>query len=69
MDPSRAWSPADDAGLPRRCNTRVCLWPCRRLPETHIGTFPEELMAQAKKDGWVVISMEKDWKHIFPFDK
>ena len=43
--------------------------PAGGLPETHVGTFPEELMAQAKKDGWVVISMQKDWKRIFPFDK
>jgi phosphoglycolate phosphatase-like HAD superfamily hydrolase len=43
--------------------------PAGGLPESHIGTFPEELMAQAKKDGWVVISMDKDWKHIFSFDK
>ena len=43
--------------------------PAGGLPETHVGTFPEELMAQAKKDGWVVISMQKDWKRIFSFDK
>jgi len=22
-----------------------------------------------KKDGWTVISMKNDWKHIFAFDK
>jgi hypothetical protein len=43
--------------------------PAGGLPDTHIGTFPEALMAQAKKDGWVVISMQKDWKRIFSFDK
>jgi phosphoserine phosphatase len=43
--------------------------PAGGLPETHVGTFPEELMVQAKKDGWVVISMQKDWKHVFSFDK
>ncbi len=43
--------------------------PAGGLPESHIGTFPEELMAQATKDGWVVISMQKDWKRIFSFDK
>jgi uncharacterized protein (TIGR03066 family) len=31
-----------------------------------IGTFSESLMAQAKKQGWVVISMKNDWKQIFP---
>jgi phosphoserine phosphatase len=26
------------------------------------------LMAEAKKDGWTVISVKKDWKVIFPFE-
>jgi phosphoserine phosphatase len=43
--------------------------PAGGLPETHLGTFPDTLMTLAKKDGWVVISMRKDWKRIFPFDK
>jgi phosphoserine phosphatase len=43
--------------------------PAGGLPETHIGAFPEELMVQAKRDGWVVISMKKDWKRVFSFDK
>ena len=43
--------------------------PAGGLPETHVGTFSDELMAQAKKGGWIVISMEKDWKRIFSFDK
>jgi phosphoserine phosphatase len=43
--------------------------PAGGLPETHVGTFSDALMAQAKKDGWIVISMEKDWKRIFSFDK
>jgi hypothetical protein len=43
--------------------------PAGGLPETHLGTFPDTLMTRAKKEGWVVISMQKDWKRIFPFDK
>jgi haloacid dehalogenase-like hydrolase len=43
--------------------------PAGGLPETHVGTFSDALMIQAKKDGWVVISMKNDWKRIFPFDK
>jgi hypothetical protein len=27
------------------------------------------LMAQAKKNGWSVISMKDDWKRVFAFDK
>ncbi|MCX5810359.1 MAG: HAD family hydrolase [Proteobacteria bacterium] len=36
--------------------------------ESKIGTFSDALMAEAKKSGWVVISMKKDWKIIFPFE-
>jgi phosphoglycolate phosphatase-like HAD superfamily hydrolase len=34
--------------------------------ESKIGTFSDALMAEAKKDGWTVISMKNDWKMIFP---
>jgi len=37
--------------------------------ESKIGTLSDALMAEAKKQGWVVISMKNDWKRIFPFDK
>ncbi len=36
--------------------------------ESKIGTFSEALLAEAKKDGWTVISMKDDWKQIFPFE-
>jgi hypothetical protein len=36
--------------------------------ESKIGTFSDALMAEAKKDGWAVISMKNDWKVIFPFE-
>jgi phosphoglycolate phosphatase-like HAD superfamily hydrolase len=39
------------------------------LPDTHVGTFSDALMAEAKKSGWIVISMKDDWKRIFPFEK
>jgi phosphoglycolate phosphatase-like HAD superfamily hydrolase len=35
-------------------------------PKSKIGTFSDSLMAEAKKQGWVVISMKKDWKTVFP---
>jgi phosphoglycolate phosphatase-like HAD superfamily hydrolase len=38
-------------------------------PESKIGTFSDSLMAEAKKDGWTVISMKDDWKRIFAFEK
>jgi phosphoglycolate phosphatase-like HAD superfamily hydrolase len=34
--------------------------------ESKIGTFSDALMAEAKKDGWTVISMKDDWKTIYP---
>ena len=36
--------------------------------DSKIGTFSDSLMAEAKKDGWTVISMKNDWKQIFPFE-
>jgi phosphoglycolate phosphatase-like HAD superfamily hydrolase len=34
--------------------------------ESKIGTFSDALMAEATKNGWIVISMKDDWKTIFP---
>ncbi len=42
--------------------------PAGGLPPTKVGTFSDTLMAQAKKNGWIVISMKNDWKSIFRFD-
>jgi phosphoserine phosphatase len=39
--------------------------PASGLPDTKFGTFPQSLMDEAKKKGWVVISMKNDWKAIF----
>jgi phosphoglycolate phosphatase-like HAD superfamily hydrolase len=40
--------------------------PAQGLPDTKVGTFTQELYDEAKKDGWIVISMKNDWKTIFP---
>ena len=37
--------------------------------ESHIGTFSDALMAEAKKQGWTVISMKNDWKRIFAWEQ
>lgn len=37
--------------------------------KSKIGRFSDELMDEANKHGWVVISMKKDWKRIFGFEK
>jgi phosphoglycolate phosphatase-like HAD superfamily hydrolase len=39
--------------------------PANGLPDTKFGTFPQSLMDEAEKKGWVVISMKDDWKQIF----
>ena len=43
--------------------------PAEGLPDTKVGTFTQELYDEAKKDGWIVISMKNDWKTIFPATK
>ncbi len=42
--------------------------PAQGLPDSKIGTFTQALYDEAKKRGWVVISMKDDWKRLFPFD-
>ncbi|MFZ1640058.1 MAG: HAD family hydrolase [Candidatus Contendobacter sp.] len=42
--------------------------PAQGLPATKVGTFTQALYDEAKKDGWIVISMKNDWKRIFAFE-
>ena len=42
--------------------------PAQGLPATKVGTFTQALYDQAKREGWVVISMKGDWKRIFSFE-
>jgi len=39
------------------------------LPASKVGTFTQALYDEAQSKGWNVISMKKDWKRIFSFDK
>jgi phosphoglycolate phosphatase-like HAD superfamily hydrolase len=41
--------------------------PANGLPDTKVGAFSQALYDEAKKDGWVMISMKSDWKRIFPW--
>ena len=43
--------------------------PAQGLPDTKVGTFTQDLYDEAKKDGWIVISMKNDWTRIFAFEK
>ena len=42
--------------------------PAEGLPDTKVGTLTQDLYEEAKKQGWVVISMKNDWKRILGFD-
>jgi hypothetical protein len=43
--------------------------PAEGLPDARVGTFSQDLYDEAKKDGWLVISMKNDWKKIFAFEE
>ena len=43
--------------------------PAQGLPDTKVGTFTQALYDEAKKDGWVVVSMKNDWNRIFAFER
>jgi phosphoglycolate phosphatase-like HAD superfamily hydrolase len=43
--------------------------PAQGLPDSKVGTFTETLYDEAKKRGWVVVSMKGDWKRLFPFNE
>jgi phosphoglycolate phosphatase-like HAD superfamily hydrolase len=43
--------------------------PAQGMPDTKVGTFTQALYDEANKYGWTIISMKKDWKVIFPFEK
>jgi hypothetical protein len=43
--------------------------PALGLPNTKVGTFTQALYDEATKQGWVVISMKNDWKHVFAFEQ
>jgi hypothetical protein len=43
--------------------------PAAGLPDTKVGTFTQALYDEAQKDGWLVVSMKKDWKRIFTGDE
>jgi phosphoglycolate phosphatase-like HAD superfamily hydrolase len=42
--------------------------PAQGLRDTKVGTFTQALYDEAKKQGWIVISMKDDWKKVFGFE-
>jgi phosphoglycolate phosphatase-like HAD superfamily hydrolase len=43
--------------------------PAEGLPVAKVGTFTQALYDEATKGGWTVISMKRDWKRVFAFEK
>jgi phosphoglycolate phosphatase-like HAD superfamily hydrolase len=43
--------------------------PATGLPDTKVGTFTPALYDEANNKGWIIVSMKKDWKVVFPFEK
>ena len=43
--------------------------PAQGLPDTKVGTFTQALYDEAKKNGWIVISMKDDWNRVFAFEE
>jgi haloacid dehalogenase-like hydrolase len=43
--------------------------PAEGLPDTRVGTFTQALCDEANSRHWQVVSMKKDWKRIFAFEK
>jgi phosphoglycolate phosphatase-like HAD superfamily hydrolase len=43
--------------------------PAQGLPETKVGAFSQSLYDEAVERGWTVISMKRDWKRVFSFER
>jgi hypothetical protein len=43
--------------------------PAEGMPDTKVGAFPQALYDEAKKRKWTVVSMKKDFKKVFAFEK
>ena len=43
--------------------------PAGGLPNTPFGALSQSTVDEAKKNGWLVISMKKDWARVFSFDE
>jgi len=48
-------------------NREYAYGPAEGLPDTRVGTFTQALYDEAKSNGWTIISMKNDWKHIFGY--
>lgn len=42
--------------------------PATGLPDTKVGAFTQALYDEARKNGWIIVSMMNDWRKIFAFE-
>jgi hypothetical protein len=42
--------------------------PAKGLPNVKLGAFTQAVYDEAQKEGWTVVSMQDDWKQVFPFE-
>ena len=42
--------------------------PAQGLPDTSVGTFSQAMYDMGVKQGWIIVSMKRDWKKIFAFE-
>jgi len=77
MATSRCWSTRRREADPRwRCwcctttpPANNAYDPTEGLPDSKVGIFTQSLYDEANAEGWTVISMKKDWKQIFAWEK
>jgi hypothetical protein len=43
--------------------------PVKGLPDVKLGAFTQAVYDKAQKEGWTVVSMQDDWKQVFPFER
>jgi hypothetical protein len=43
--------------------------PAKGLPDVKLGAFTQAVYDKAQKEGWTVVSMQDDWKQVFPFER
>lgn len=43
--------------------------PAAGLPDTKVGKLPQDLLDQAREQGWVVVPMKEAWRRIFAFEQ
>ena len=59
---------AGEPDIKNKLKREYAYGPAQGLPDTKVGTFTQALYDEAKKGGWIVISMKNDWKRIFAFE-